>query len=153
VPLRGGGEVIVLRNQHWGSRWGSDRNRALWSAFSVRTPQGNIFFGGDTGWGDGSWVAAAARAGPYRLAIIPIGAYLPRDMMQNSHVGPDEALRIFRALDPVMALGVHWGTFQLAFETIDGPPRALLALERGQRVQPGRFITTDVGQIFSVPAR
>lgn len=153
VSVRGGSEVVVLRNHHWGSRWGSDRNRALWSAFSVRTPQGNVFFGGDTGWGDGAWVTEAARAGPYRLAIIPIGAYLPRDIMQNSHVGPDEALRIFRTLNPVMALAVHWGTFQLAFETIDGPPRVLQELERREGVPPGRFIATEAGRPFSVPAR
>ena len=153
VPLRGGGEVVVLRNQHWGSRWGTDRNRALWSAFGVRTAQGNIFFGGDTGWGDGSWVTEAARAGPYRLAIIPIGAYLPRDIMQPSHIGPEEALRIFRALDPVMALAVHWGTFQLAFEGIDEPPRTLAALMREQNVPPGRFVATEAGRSFSVPAR
>lgn len=153
VSVRGGAEVVVLRNHHWSSRWGTDRNRALWSAFAVRTPHGAIFFGGDTGWGDGSWVAAAARAGPYRLAIIPIGAYLPRDIMQNSHVGPEEALRIFRALDPVMALGVHWGTFQLAFERIDDPPRTLAALMQRQGLPPGRFVTTEAGQAFSVPER
>ena len=101
--------MLIERNHHWGSRWGSDRNRALWSAFTVRTPSGNIFFAGDTGWGDGAWVREAARAGPYRLAIIPIGAYLPRDVMQNSHVGPREALAMFRILDPRMALAVHWG--------------------------------------------
>jgi L-ascorbate metabolism protein UlaG (beta-lactamase superfamily) len=145
--------VTVLRNHHWGSRWGTDRNRALWSAFSVQTPQGNIFFGGDTGWGDGAWVREAARAGPYRLAIIPIGAYLPRDFMQNSHVGPEEALRIYGMLAPRMALGVHWGTFQLAFEGMDDPPRTLAALERQQGVPPGRFVTTEVGRPFSVPAR
>ncbi len=153
VPAPGGAEVIVLRNHHWGSRWGTDRNRALWSAFSVRTPHGNIFFGGDTGWGDGTWVGEAARAGPYRFAIIPIGAWLPREIMQNSHVGPEEALRIFGILNPTMALAVHWGTFQLAFETIDGPPRTLLELERREGMAPGRFIVAEVGRPFSVPAR
>jgi L-ascorbate metabolism protein UlaG (beta-lactamase superfamily) len=153
VPIPGGGEVMVLRNHHWGSRWGTDRNRALWSAFSIHTRQGNIFFGGDTGWGDGAWVAEAARAGPYRFAIIPIGAYLPRDLMENSHVGPEEALRIFRALNPVRALAVHWGTFQLAFEEIDGPPRTLQALERRQGLAPDRFLVTEAGRPFDVPPR
>ena len=146
-------EVRALRSWHWSSRWGTDRNRALWSAFAVRTPQGNIFFGGDTGWGDGAWVTEAARAGPYRLAIIPIGAWLPRDIMQASHIGPDEALRVFRGLNPVMALGVHWGTFQLAFEGIDDPPRTLAALAQRQGLAPGRFVTTEAGRPFSVPAR
>jgi len=98
-------------------------------------------------------VTEAARAGPYRLAIIPIGAWLPRDVMQNSHVGPEEALRIFHALDPAMALAVHWGTFQLAFERIDQPPRRLAALMRQQGVAPGRFLAAEAGRPFSVPER
>lgn len=154
VPLPGGaGEVQVLRNHHWGSRWGTDRNRALWSAFAIRTRQGNIFFAGDTGWGDGSWVREAARAGPYRLAILPVGAYLPRDVMQNSHVDPREALDMFRMLDPRMALAVHWGTFRLSFEAMDQPAEELAALQRRQGLPPGRFVATAVGQPFSVPAR
>ena len=28
----------VERNHHWSSRWGTDRNRALWSAFTIRLP-------------------------------------------------------------------------------------------------------------------
>jgi hypothetical protein len=38
AAVRPGAEVVVARNHHWGSRWGTDRNRALWSAFAVRTP-------------------------------------------------------------------------------------------------------------------
>ena len=146
-------DVLVERNHHWGSRWGADRNRALWSAFTVRLPGGNVFFAGDTGWGDGSWAGEAARHGPFRLAILPIGAYLPRDVMQSSHVGPDEALRIFEVLNPVRALAVHWGTFQLAFEAIDDPPRALAALARRRGTPPGRFMVAEVGRSFRVPAR
>jgi L-ascorbate metabolism protein UlaG (beta-lactamase superfamily) len=153
VALPGGGEVIVERNHHWGSRWGADRNRALWSAFTVRTPGGSIFFAGDTGWGGGDWVRAAARHGPFRLAIIPIGAYLPRDVMRESHVDPAEAVRVFEALGPVRALGVHWGTFQLAFDGIDDPPRALAAQLRRRGIAPDRFIAADVGRSFRVPAR
>jgi L-ascorbate metabolism protein UlaG (beta-lactamase superfamily) len=114
----------VVRNHHWSSRWGTDRNRALWSAFVVETQAGKIFFGGDTGWGDGSWVAEAAKRGPYRLAILPIGAYEPRDFMKTNHIDPEEAVAIFERLRPAAALGVHWGTFQLTFEAIDDPPAA-----------------------------
>jgi L-ascorbate metabolism protein UlaG (beta-lactamase superfamily) len=152
VPVRPGVDVLVERNQHWGSRWGTDRNRALWSAFTIRLPGGDIFFGGDTGWGDGSWVREAARHGPYRLAILPIGAYLPRDVMRPSHVDPEESFRIFTALNPVRALGVHWGTFQLTFEEIDAPRQAIAALARQHGLAPDRFLATEPGQSFSVPA-
>jgi L-ascorbate metabolism protein UlaG (beta-lactamase superfamily) len=144
-------KVKVLRNHHWGSRWGTDRNRALWSAFLVDTPAGRIFYAGDTGWGDGSWVREAAAQGPYRLAIIPIGAYEPRDFMKTNHINPEEAVRIFEALAPAQALGIHWGTFQLTFEPIDEPRQKLEALKRRRGIAPNRFVATEVGQSFRVP--
>jgi L-ascorbate metabolism protein UlaG (beta-lactamase superfamily) len=91
VAVRPGVSVVVERVHHWGSRWGTDRNRALWSGFTVRLPGGNLFYSGDTGFGDGSWANEAARTGPVRLALLPIGAYRPREMMADSHVDPGEA--------------------------------------------------------------
>ena len=151
VAVSPGVDVIVQRNFHWGSRWGTDRNRALWSAFTVKLPGGNIFFAGDTGFGDGSWVREAARSGPFRLAIIPIGAYEPRDFMKTNHIDPQEAVRIYETLKPAMALGVHWGTFQLTFEPINDPPQQLQAVKRARGIAPGRFVATEAGQSFSVP--
>lgn len=152
-PVRRGIGVRAVRNHHWSSRWGADRNRALWSAFAVDMPGGAIFFAGDTGLGDGSWVAEAARLGPYRLALIPIGAYAPRDFMRANHVDPAEAVRIFEALDPVRALGIHWGTFQLTFEPIGEPPARLEALKRARGIPAGRFVALEAGQSLSVPRR
>ena len=144
--------VTILRNHHWSARWGVDRNRALWSAFAVDLPGGPIFFAGDTGRGDGGWIAEAARRGPYRLAIIPIGAYAPRDFMRASHVDPGEAVEIFQRLRAGRALGIHWGTFQLTFEPIDEPRQRLEALTRDRGIAPERFRTTEAGQSFAVPA-
>jgi L-ascorbate metabolism protein UlaG (beta-lactamase superfamily) len=143
--------VRLNRNQHWSARWGTDRNRALWSAFTVETPAGSIYFAGDTGWGDGRWADEAARYGTIRLAILPIGAYEPRDVMQANHMDPEEAVRIFEKLKPRMALGVHWGTFQLTFESIDDPPRRLAAARKARGIAEGRFVTTEVGRSFRVP--
>jgi len=152
-PERPCGEIDlwVERNHHWSARWGTDRNRALWSAFTVRLRGGNIFFAGDTGYGDGSWAEAAARRGPVRLAILPVGAYLPRDVMQANHMDPEEAVRVFEKLKPGKALGMHWGTFQLTFEGIDDPPRRLAAATRARGIADGRFVTTEVGRTFRVP--
>jgi L-ascorbate metabolism protein UlaG (beta-lactamase superfamily) len=143
--------VTVERVHHWGSRWMTDRSRALWSGFTVTLPGGNIFFAGDTGWGDGRWVREAARHGPFRLAIIPIGAYEPRDFMRAHHVNPEEAMAIFEGLDPVRALGVHWGTFQLTFEPIDQPWQRLAALRRARGLADDRFVAVQAGQSFTVP--
>jgi L-ascorbate metabolism protein UlaG (beta-lactamase superfamily) len=145
------GVVFADRNHHWSSRWGTDRDRALWSAFTVLMPGGNIFFAGDTGWGDGSWAREAARDGRFRLAILPVGAYEPRDVMQANHMNPEEAVRVFETLQPKMALGIHWGTFQLTFESIDDPPRRLAAAKLARGIAADRFVTTEVGRSFRVP--
>ena len=144
-------DVRVERNHHWGSRWGTDRNRALWSAFTVRLPGGNVFFAGDTGYGDGSWADEAARRGRIRLAVLPVGAYEPRDVMKANHIDPDEAVRIFEKLKPRTALGMHWGTFQLTFESIDDPPGRLAKALKARGIAPERFVTTEVGRSFRVP--
>jgi L-ascorbate metabolism protein UlaG (beta-lactamase superfamily) len=151
VPVRDGIDVLVERNHHWSSRWGADRNRALWSAFTVRLPGGNIFFAGDTALGDGMWIRQAAAHGPFRFAMIPIGAYEPRDFMKSHHVNPQEAMAIFAGLDPGTALGIHWGTVQLTTEAIDDPPRRIAALSRARGLEPGRFISPPPGASFRVP--
>src|SRR3546814_12506551 len=81
---------------HWGSRWGADRNRALWSSFVIETPEGNIFFGGDTGGGDMKWREEAASYGPVSLAIIPIGAFrsYAGQVASGNNTGPRGAGKI-----------------------------------------------------------
>ena len=125
-------EVVVTRNHHWGSRWFTDRNRALWSSFVVRLPGGNVFFAGDTGPGDLTWADSAASYGPVRLALIPIGAFrfVPGQMVSGSHIGPIDAAEVYRRLGASAGIGIHWGTFHLSAEAYDTPPRLLAAVNR-----------------------
>lgn len=128
LAVRPGVEVIVARNHHWGSRWFTDRNRALWSGFVVTFPSGgNLFFAGDTGFGDGKWPAEAAAHGPVRLALVPIGAFrfAEGQMSSGSHIGPAEAALVYQRLGAGSGIPIHWGTFRLSFEGYDTPPRML----------------------------
>ena len=155
VTVRPGVEVAVTRNHHWGSRWFTDRNRALWSSFVVRLPGGNLFFAGDTGLGDGRWPAEAAALGPVRLALIPIGAFrfVPGQMASGSHIGPADAALVFDRLGAANAIPIHWGTFRLSYEGYDTPPRMLAAAleclggDAGERFRPAGF-----GEAVEVPA-
>lgn len=146
-----GVEVVAARNHHWGSRWFTDRNRALWSAFVVRLPGGNLFFAGDTGMGDGQWPAQAAALGPVRLALIPIGAFrfVEGQMGSGSHIGPVDAVEVHRRLGATTSLPIHWGTFRLSYEAWDTPPK-LLALAMRCTRQTG-FAATKHGEPIEVP--
>ncbi len=152
LTIKPGVEVVVTRNHHWGTRWGSDRNRALWSSFVVRLPGGNVFFAGDTGAGDMQWPAEAARYGPIRFAMIPIGAFrfVPGQMAIGSHIGPVDAVEVYRRLGAARAIGIHWGTFRLSYEAYDTPPK-LLAAATACTGQHG-FDTVPIGVPETVPA-
>ena len=154
VAVKPGVETVVVRAHHWGSRWFTDRNRALWSGFVVRLPSGgNLFFSGDTGFGDGEWPREAAAYGPIRLAILPIGAFrfVPGQMRIGSHMGPVEAVKVFDRTGAGMGLPVHWGTFRLSYEGYDTPPKMLAALMRCTGADPATFAARGIGEAFDVP--
>lgn len=132
VAVKPGVEVVVTRNHHWDSRWFTDRNRALWSSFVLRLPGGNVFFAGDTGPGDLQWPDEARALGPVRLALIPIGAFRfeAGQMVSGSHIGPIDAVEVYRRLGAPTGVGIHWGTFRLSYEAYDTPPRLLAAAEK-----------------------
>ncbi len=145
--------VRAIRSHHWSSRWGVDRNRALWSAFLVETRAGRIFFTGDTGAGDLRWADQARADGPIRLAIIPIGAFrfAPGQMEADSHIGPRTAVALFQRLGATTAIPIHWGTFRLSWEAWDTPPR-MLALELAcAGIARKRFAPLRFGQTIMVP--
>lgn len=154
LAIKPGVDVIVTRNHHWGSRWFTDRNRALWSSFVIRLPGGNVFFAGDTGLGDGKWPAEAAALGPIRFAMIPIGAFrfTAGQMESGSHIGPLDAVRIFARLGAAHAMPIHWGTFRLSYEAYDTPPKMLELLMRGAGGDPAEFAPAVIGRSFVVPA-
>lgn len=146
--------VHVTRNHHWGSRWGTDRDRALWSSFVIETRAGNIFFAGDTGAGDMQWPVEARRFGPIRLAIIPIGAFRfwPGQMESDSHIGPRRAVKVFEAMQASTAIPIHWGTFRLSYEKWDTPPRMLELYLRCEGIDRRHFAPLKIGQSILVPA-
>lgn len=132
--------IDVVRVQHGSSRWMVDRNRALWGGFVITTPKGPIIFAGDAGYGDGSsWREIAARYGPARLALLPIGGYEPRWFMAYQHMNPSEAVRAFQDVQAQQALGIHWGVFQLSDEAIDAPRLDLVLAMRKARIPTARF--------------
>lgn len=151
VAVRPGIDVVLTRAHHWSARMPGDRDERLWTGFVVTLPGGNLYFAGDTGPGDMRWPAEAARLGPVRLALLPIGAYHFHGPATGNHIGPDDAVRAFRMLGAHYALGVHWGTFELTSEGLNEPADRLAADLHAQGIAPARFRTTQAGEGWDVP--
>lgn len=117
--------VVCLPAQHFSGRTLWDRNQRLWSGWAVIGREKRLFFAGDTGYYDVLFKEIGRRLGPFDLAAIPIGAYLPPSIMKMTHTTPEEALRVFGDVRGRHLAAIHWGTFDLTEEPLDEPPRRL----------------------------
>ncbi|HXL66747.1 MAG TPA: MBL fold metallo-hydrolase, partial [Xanthobacteraceae bacterium] len=151
TELGAGVTVTLVPTQHWSARSLSDRNMSLWASFIIETPAGTIYFVADSGYGDGSTFRnARAGHGPFKLAILPIGAYEPRWFMRDQHMNPAEAVQAFADCRAEFALGHHYGTFQLTDEAIDAPVNALAAALTEAGIAPDRFRTLRPGETWQL---
>jgi L-ascorbate metabolism protein UlaG (beta-lactamase superfamily) len=145
--------VTLSAMRHWSARGLTDRNKALWAAFIIETPAGRIYHVADSGYGDGTHFREARdRYGPFRLAILPFGAYEPRWFMRDQHMNPEETVRAFLTSGAEIGLGHHYGTFQLTDEAIDAPARALDMARVDAGVDPERFRRLAPGQFWEIAA-
>ena len=151
ADLGGGIGATLVPARHWSARNLSDRNMSLWASFVIDTPGGRVYFVADSGYGDGRhFREARERHGPFRLAILPIGAYEPRWFMREMHMNPAEAVQAFADCGAAAALGHHYGTFQLTDEAIDAPVAALGEVLQAAGIAPERFRTLRPGQVWQL---
>ena len=113
--------------QHFSGRTLWDRNRRLWSGWSILGRRRHFFFAGDTGYYRELFTRIGQRLGPCHVAAIPIGAYLPPSIMRLVHSTPEQAVQIFTEVRADRLLAMHWGTFDLTEEPIGEPPKRLEA--------------------------
>jgi L-ascorbate metabolism protein UlaG (beta-lactamase superfamily) len=149
--LSDGVAVTLVPVRHWSARGPFDRNRALWAGFVIETPAGRILHVADSGYGDGRhFRAVRERYGPFRLAVLPVGAYEPRWFMSAQHMNPAEAVQAFGDSGAELALGHHYGTFQLTDEGIDAPVEALAVARAAAGLAPERFRLLRPGQVWEL---
>ncbi len=141
--------VVGWPAQHFSGRGLGDRDATLWMSYVLLGSKGPVYFAGDTGFGP-HFEAAGRTHGPFRLAILPIGAYLPRWFMESVHIDPEQAVQAALLLKANVSLGVHFGTFKLAAEGQHTPVYDLRAAVNKRSPRPN-FWVLQFGQGRSVP--
>jgi L-ascorbate metabolism protein UlaG (beta-lactamase superfamily) len=112
TDLLPGLRIHAVPAMHWSRRGLWDTNRALWSGWVVEGAK-RVYFAGDTGYGE-HFAEIRARLGPPDLAILPIGAYLPRWFMAAQHIDPPEAILAADVLGAGVSMAMHHACFELA---------------------------------------
>ena len=136
-------------NQHFSNRGLLDLDRSLWTAWTLSgTHAGKAYFAGDTGYGTHFKETGDAQ-GPFRLAVLPIGAFRPDWFMRPIHEDPSEAFQAAIDLRARTSVPMHFGTFPLAD---DGETEAVELLNAQMVRAPGSgFVVLGFGQGLDVP--
>lgn len=137
--VKGSFKVNLVPAQHNSGRWLFDQNKTLWGGFVVQGPQGQVFYAGDTAWGD-HFLKINERLGPMQVALLPIGAYEPQEKMSRFHMNPFEAVRVAEILKSELVVPVHYDTFQLTAENYEQPLRDLAAALKEKQDLQNKFV-------------
>ena len=144
-----GHDITCVPAQHFSGRTLFDRDRTLWGGWVVRGPHSSAYFAGDSG-----YCAAFKEVGEafprLDVALMPIGAYAPRWFMGPVHVDPAEAGQAFLDCGARTMLPTHWGTFRLADEAVDEPPRVMRKWWSGNGLAAERLLLPRMGETVRV---
>jgi len=139
--------VVCTPSQHGSGRTLIDQGRRLWASWAVLGSQ-RFYFAGDTGYFS-HFKQIGEALGPFDLAALPIGSYTPRKIAGPVHISPEEALQAWSDLGAKRFIGIHWGTFMLAREPYDEPPRRLAAEVARRGLDPSAIWITRPGETMA----
>lgn len=105
--------------KHWTNRLAAPY-KTLWGSWMIESASHTIYYAGDSAYGN-HFRAIGEKYEHIDLALIPIGAYLPRFFMKYVHMNPSDAIQAYRDIGAKHNFAVHWGTFQLTHEGMFDP--------------------------------
>ncbi len=137
--------VTLVPSKHWGARTLRDHHRG-YGGFVLEHQGRSIYHAGDSAYFDG--FKEIGRICRPEIALLPIGAYHP-ESFRHVHMGPDEAIKVFKDLRSRRLIPMHYGSFRLAFEDIDEPPRWLQEIaEREKLMNKLNILEEGVPHVF-----
>jgi N-acyl-phosphatidylethanolamine-hydrolysing phospholipase D len=132
--------------QHASGRSPFDRDMTHWCGWVLKSSDRSIYFVGDSGYSAPLFQEIGYRLGGFDLALIPIGAYRPRWLMQPMHLDPAEAVQVHVDVASHRSLACHWGTFRLTDEPLDEPPTLLRQELAARQIDPSNFRVLRPGE-------
>jgi L-ascorbate metabolism protein UlaG (beta-lactamase superfamily) len=136
--------VHFLEAVHTSRRSIGDTDKTLWGSFLIDTPEGKIYFAGDSVYGT-HFRTIYERFGAPRVSLVPIGAYEPRWFMYRMHMNPDEAVRAHLDLHSQGSIGIHFGLIDNAGESYEAPVNDLIAARRAHGVDETDLVAPHYG--------
>ena len=136
---------------HNSGRWPLMGNMTLWGGFVIDSKVGQIYYAGDTAFGD-FLNSIGRRFKKIRIAILPIGSYEKRWFMKSQHMNPDDAVKAHIILGSHQSVGIHFGTFaEHPEQTIDAHEKDLDKALKKHNIPSAQFWVLKFGEGRLVP--
>ena len=110
-------EFVAAPARHFSGR-GFTRNNTLWSSWVLKSENSNIYFSGDSGYGE-HFKEIGDKYGPFDFAMMECGQY--NEQWTQIHMTPEESILASIDLQANLMMPIHWGSFKLALHAWDDP--------------------------------
>ena len=145
LGLDHGLKIACVPAQHFSGRGTYDRDATLWCGYIIMHGESNIYFVGDTGYGN-FFKEIKDTFGRMSVSLIPIGAYLPQWFMSPIHISPEEAVKVHQDVESEISIGMHFGTFPLADDGQHQPIEDLHKALKNAGINDGSFKVIREGE-------
>jgi L-ascorbate metabolism protein UlaG (beta-lactamase superfamily) len=114
----GGIQITFTPTRHFSGRGLTDRAKSLWGGWALKTANENIWFSGDSGYGE-HFKEVGTRLGPFDFAFMECGQY--NENWHQIHMYPEESIQASIDANVKNMMPVHWAGFALAQHTWTEP--------------------------------
>lgn len=138
-------QISFTPTRHFSGRGLTDRLKSLWGGWVLNNQQNNIWFSGDSGYGE-HFTDIGKRLGPFDISFMECGQY--NDYWHDIHMFPNESAQAAKDAGVKKAIPVHWGAFPLSFQHEWYTPAAEFLKETEKRSIPAAF--PKLGKSYSI---
>lgn len=143
--LDGGLAIYALPARHYSGRT-LTRNKTLWAAYALISPERKIYLSGDSGYGS-HFRDAGELFGDFDVAVLDSGQY--NEDWRYVHMMPEDAAQATADLRAKALLPAHAGKFSIARHSWDDP---FIRLAQAMEDSPIPLLTPKIGEPVSFKA-
>ena len=140
-------EITFSPTRHFSGRGLQDRAKSLWGGWSFKTNHENIWFSGDSGYGE-HFKEIGERLGPFDLGIMECGQY--NEKWHQIHMFPEESIEAALDAKAKKIMAVHWAGFALAQHHWKDPIERFLFKAEKEDIP---MLKPKPGEIFDVATK
>ncbi len=137
-------DVTFTPTRHFSGRGLRDRAKSLWGGWVFNTPNENIWFSGDGGYGK-HFKEIGNKFGNFDFSFMECGQYNAN--WHQIHMYPEESIQAANDTNSRTVMPVHWAGFSLAQHTWREPADRFVAEARRVGLN---FVAPSIGIIFGI---